>query len=173
MSSKPEHRKEPPHTDLREWARAVPARGATKAVLLGLVMHANQKHECWPSIKTLAHTCGLSERGVIKGLKALENDAWIIVTRRNRGKTGRQSNLYHINLSKDAGRYVNQVHLPSEPDALGYVNHVHPEVPVEVTEKNNPPIVPPPGGRSKRYKREPIWKTATRKALEKANDITD
>ena len=127
-------------------------------------MHANEKHECWPSIKTLSHTCGLSERGVIKGMKVLENDAWVIVTRRNRGTSGRQSNLYHINLSKDASRYVNHVHLPGEPGALRSTN--------EVTTKN-PPKAPPLGGRRKRSKREPMWKTATRKALEKVNDNTD
>ena len=168
MSPKPESRK-PPHIDLREWARQVPLRGTTKCALLGLVMHCDAKGVCWPSIKTLSNTIGLSCTTVKTGIRELQQGGLITVTHRNRGKTGRQSNLYQLNFTKGYGR---EPSLPGAGADPTYGREPSLEVTLEVTKKN-PPIVPPLGGRRKRPKREPMWKTATRKALDQVNDNTD
>ena len=132
-------------------------------------MHANEKGVCWPSIKTLSNTIGLSCTTIKIGIRELQKQDLITIARRNRGKTGRQSNLYQLNFTKGYSR---------EPSLHGsgadhtYSREPSLEVTLEVTEKN-PPIVPPLGGRRKRSKREPMWKTATRKALDQVNDSTD
>ena len=168
MISKSESRK-PPHIDLREWARQVPLRGTAKCTLLGLVMHCDAAGKCWPAISTLARTIGLSQSTVKCGVKSLEQEGLITITRRNRGKTGRQSNLYQLNFTKG---YSREPSLPGSGADHTYGREPPIEVPVEVQVKN-PPKVPPAGGRRKRSKREPMWKTATRKALDQANDNTD
>lgn len=46
-------------------------------VLLALADYANDEGECWPSIEGIARKCRLSERGVRKILRRLEEDGWI------------------------------------------------------------------------------------------------
>ena len=172
MDLRPKHRKEPPHTDLREWARAVPVRGTTKAVLLGLLAHSNKQGSCFPSVSVLAKTCGLSERAVLKAIQTLKSESWIIVTRHSHGKYGRKPNHYTLNTQKDVPCNMHEMHSARDAQCTSRPCNVH-EVHTEVTISNNTPPNPPTGGRQKRHKREPMWKTATRKALDQVNDNTD
>ncbi len=46
-------------------------------VLLALADYANDAGECWPAINSVARKCCLTERGVQKILRRLEDDGWL------------------------------------------------------------------------------------------------
>ena len=162
--------KEKPDTGLREWARRAPVRGTVKCTLLGLVMHSNEKGSCWPSLKTLSNTIGLGVSAVKAGISELQQEGLITITRRNKCKTGRNSNLYQLNFKAGYGRHA------AIPPNLGMAA-TRPRVwpprgskePTEEPIKDLTPLPPLSSGHKKRQRNEPMWVTATRNALERTD----
>ena len=72
-------------------------------VLLALADYANDDGECWPSVDGIARKCRLSERGVRKILRRLEDDGWI-TTAVGGGRNG--CNKYIINPERGSPRNV-------------------------------------------------------------------
>lgn len=70
-------------------------------VLLALADYANDDGECWPSVDGIAKKCRLSERGVRKILRRLEDDGWI-TTAVGGGRHG--CNKYIINPEQGSPR---------------------------------------------------------------------
>lgn len=64
----------------RVWKTNLPA--SQKLVALALADHANEKGECWPSIKKISDKCGLNERTVFRNLNLLEKGG--VVKRKKR-----------------------------------------------------------------------------------------
>ena len=78
-------------------AREAPLTGARKAVLFALASRANDRGECWPSVKTLVRDAGVSERTVQRTLRELAIDGWIEVRERPPGPGRRQgANRYRV-----------------------------------------------------------------------------
>lgn len=86
--------------DAFRWIRAArdaPATGSRKAILLALASRANDRGECWPSVKTLARDAGVSERTAQRTLRELAIDGWIEVRERPPGPGRRQgANRYRL-----------------------------------------------------------------------------
>lgn len=66
-----------------------------KLVMLALADHADELHECFPSVARLARMTGMSDRGVRKVIRRLE-DRGFIVTKANAGRKG--SNRFSLRL---------------------------------------------------------------------------
>ena len=60
-------------------------------IFLELSLRANKEGECWPSVVTIAHDTGYSERQVRKMIRLLEDHKWIQIEPRKK-----TSNKYHI-----------------------------------------------------------------------------
>ena len=74
---------------------------------------------CWPSIRTLSHDTGYSERQVRKMIKLLKDHEWIRITKRKNAK-GQTSNLYRIRpIEEGPGNPMpmHHVHTPPAPRA--------------------------------------------------------
>lgn len=56
----------------RMWALSCRLSGPTKSVLLALAIRADDEEKCWPSIDTIAHDAGISERSAQGSLRELE-----------------------------------------------------------------------------------------------------
>lgn len=79
-----------------KWAwEQQPRTSAAKLVLLCLADMANQHDVCWPSHATLSLRTGLSRSSVIRAIKELKEDAYLIVIER-KTKGGQTTNLYKI-----------------------------------------------------------------------------
>lgn len=63
-------------------------------VMLALADYANDAGECWPSIKSIAEKARMTERGVQRILRSLEDEKWLFVEIGN-GRKG--CNMYRIN----------------------------------------------------------------------------
>ena len=64
---------------------------SARHIFLELSLRANKQGECWPSVLTIAHDTGYSERQVRKMIKLLEKHKWIQIEHRKQ-----TSNKYHI-----------------------------------------------------------------------------
>lgn len=63
-------------------------------VMLALADYANDEGECWPAVKSVAAKARMSERGVQKIMRQLQDEGWLTVTT----GTGRGGcNFYRIN----------------------------------------------------------------------------
>lgn len=78
------------------WARD-DLESSDKFVLLALADNANDERVCWPSIETIAKKTSLSERAVHYAIKRLEEEQFLIITRR-RGS----SNMFFLGGARDA-----------------------------------------------------------------------
>lgn len=78
------------------WAWGVDLQPAIKLVLLKLSDRANDDGECWPGQDTIAASCNMSERSVMRHIAALAGLGIICVDRR-KSENGRQAtNLYRL-----------------------------------------------------------------------------
>lgn len=71
-----------------------------KLTLLALAEHADAEGLCWPSINRLCLRVGLSRRSVERLLAQLEYLGFITRERRERENGSKQSNYYHLAMSK-------------------------------------------------------------------------
>jgi hypothetical protein len=129
------------------WAASVRTGSSTKKIILLLLAdRANDKGECYPSIKTISEDAELSDRCVTKNIGELESSGFVRVE--NRVNT---SNLYRLNIGfggeRGSGGVVNDVptNLSSEP-----INEPTPTPSGCSTDKSvgegdgTPPVAPPP-----------------------------
>ena len=65
-------------------------------VLACLVKHSNSDFTCFPSYRTIAKECSISEKTVGQALKVLSEKRLIEITNRSRDDGSKSSNLYHI-----------------------------------------------------------------------------
>lgn len=71
-----------------------------KLILIKLADNANEKGECWPSLKNIAEQCEVSQKTVIENIKKLEK--LNLVRKVNRfNERGKTSNLYIISIEKN------------------------------------------------------------------------
>lgn len=86
-----------------------------KLTILMLANYANAEGVCWPSIRRLCIDTGMSRATICKCLLNLEKKKLILRKRRLR-KSGNQSTLYRLDLSKiDTGIQNLTVNLTDEP----------------------------------------------------------
>ena len=71
-----------------------------KALLICLANYANERGECWPSQRTIAHEAELSRRTAITWLNRLEKGGFIIRKRRQSKDGFRTSDLVTLQLDK-------------------------------------------------------------------------
>ena len=79
--------------------------GNNKLVLLSLANFANDKNECFPSIKTLCNITELSKSTVIRCINSLEKSGLLKIKRRfieSENNTRQTSNLYLLNIEYHA-----------------------------------------------------------------------
>lgn len=90
------------------WAmRQVTGSPITKLVLLKLGDHAHADGGgCWPSVATIAEGTELSERAVRQHLRILEDELGLIVSEPRIEENGQRSNLYRLNISREAGEKI-------------------------------------------------------------------
>lgn len=74
-------------------------------VLLALADYCNDEFQCWPSVKSIAQKCRMTERGVQKIIRRLEDENWLFIDTGN-GRKG--CNQYKIN--PEHGSPPNTVH---------------------------------------------------------------
>ncbi|TYQ17863.1 UNVERIFIED_CONTAM: Transcriptional regulators [Acetivibrio alkalicellulosi] len=69
-----------------------------KQIMFYLINRANIEGTCFPSIKTIARDCGVSDRTVQRTIKILVESGFIKKNSRYREKGGQTSNLYTIDV---------------------------------------------------------------------------
>lgn len=86
-----------------------------------LLSHCNAKHQCWPSIPTLAGEIGVVPNTVRRYLRVLVRERLVGMAPRNTRHGGTTSNLFTILPVPDAPLHVvnplHQMHPPPAPDA--------------------------------------------------------
>ena len=83
--------------ELNKHARYARLKGKQKTVLFVLCdMADNQRFRAWPSIKTLAVYCGISERTVVRAIANLEQLGVLRKEKRKSSKNEFFSNIYTI-----------------------------------------------------------------------------
>ena len=65
-------------------------------VLACLVKHSNGDFTCFPSYRTIAKECSISQKTVGQSLKTLSSKRLIEISNRKRNDGSKSSNLYHI-----------------------------------------------------------------------------
>ena len=65
-------------------------------VLACLVKHSDSDYTCFPSYRTIAKECSISQKTVSQALKVLSNKRLIKILNRKRDDGSKSSNLYHI-----------------------------------------------------------------------------
>jgi DNA-binding MarR family transcriptional regulator len=65
-------------------------------VLACLVKHSNSDYTCFPSYRTIAKECSISQKTVGQSLKILSSKRLIEISNRKRDDGSKSSNLYHI-----------------------------------------------------------------------------
>jgi hypothetical protein len=91
------------------WDRG-PESQSERFVLLALADYANDEGECWPSIGGVARKTCLTDRGVRKIIRRLQDDGWLEV---DEGGGRRNCNLYRV-------KTLNHV----QPEQHSALNHV-------------------------------------------------
>ena len=86
--------------DLNNLVRYVRLKGHAKTVLIMLCdMADNKTYKAWPSIKTLALYCGISERTVVRATQKLEQIGFLKKQKKVSLNGGHSSNIYTVNKS--------------------------------------------------------------------------
>ncbi|GAA0782020.1 helix-turn-helix domain-containing protein [Hathewaya limosa] len=69
-----------------------------KQVMFYLINRANAEGTCFPSVKTIASDCGVSERTIQRTMKVLIKEGFLIKEERYRDNGGQSSNLYKLKI---------------------------------------------------------------------------
>ncbi len=91
-----------------------------KLILLKLADNANDKGECWPSLKNIAEHCEVSQKTVITNIKKLEDLGYVKKINRFNDK-GKTSNLYVITITEGAQVEGNSSSEPCEKTSTTHV----------------------------------------------------
>ena len=69
-----------------------------KQIMFYLINRANTEGTCFPSVRTIATDCGVSERTVQRTMKVLLEAGFVIKENRYRDNGGQSSNLYKLQI---------------------------------------------------------------------------
>jgi predicted transcriptional regulator len=69
-----------------------------KQIMFYLINRANTEGTCFPSVRTIASDCGVSERTVQRTMKVLLEAGFVIKENRYRDNGGQSSNLYKLQI---------------------------------------------------------------------------
>lgn len=67
-----------------------------------LINRANVEGTCFPSVKTIASDCGVSERTVQRTMKVLLEEGFVVKENRYRDNGGQSSNLYKLQIEPES-----------------------------------------------------------------------
>ena len=84
--------------------RGLRASVSVKSVAFALHSYCGSKDYCWPSVKTLAASCGASPRTVQRAIKRLVECGLVYVEPRTRPNGSHTSNVYRFTLSPPTDR---------------------------------------------------------------------
>lgn len=72
-----------------------------KQIMFYLINRANAEGTCFPSVKTIANDCGVSERTIQRNMNILVEQGFIIKEERYRDNGGQSSNLYRLQMESE------------------------------------------------------------------------
>ncbi|OOP72842.1 helix-turn-helix domain-containing protein [Clostridium beijerinckii] len=72
-----------------------------KQIMFYLINRANAEGTCFPSVKTIASDCGVSERTIQRNMNILVEQGFIIKEERYRDNGGQSSNLYRLQMEPE------------------------------------------------------------------------
>ncbi|MBE0068263.1 MULTISPECIES: helix-turn-helix domain-containing protein [Clostridia] len=72
-----------------------------KQIMFYLINRANAEGTCFPSVKTIASDCGVSERTIQRNMNILVEEGFIIKEERYRDNGGQSSNLYRLQMESE------------------------------------------------------------------------
>lgn len=72
-----------------------------KQIMFYLINRANAEGTCFPSVRTMASDCGVSERTIQRTMKVLFEEGFVIKENRYRGNGGQSSNLYKLQIEPE------------------------------------------------------------------------
>lgn len=72
-----------------------------KQIMFYLINRANAEGTCFPSVRTIASDCGVSERTVQRTMKILLKEGFVIKENRYRDNGGQSSNLYLLQIEPE------------------------------------------------------------------------
>lgn len=72
-----------------------------KQIMFYLINRANAEGTCFPSVKTIASDCGVSERTIQRNMNILVEQGFIIKEERYRDNGGQSSNLYRLQIKPE------------------------------------------------------------------------
>lgn len=72
-----------------------------KQIMFYLINRANAEGTCFPSVKTIASDCGVSERTIQRNMNILVEQGFIIKEERYRDNGGQSSNLYRLQMESE------------------------------------------------------------------------
>ncbi|PWL55843.1 MAG: helix-turn-helix domain-containing protein [Clostridium cadaveris] len=76
-----------------------------KQIMFYLINRANAEGTCFPSVKTIASDCGVSERTIQRSMNILVEQGFIIKEERYRNNGGQSSNLYRLQIEPENNLY--------------------------------------------------------------------
>ena len=79
------------------WARRFGS-PTEKLIMLELVRYADEKGKCWPKIKTIASSCLISSRTVLRQIKEFERMGLLSIQKEYRNDGGQTMNRYFISI---------------------------------------------------------------------------
>lgn len=77
----------------------LPSRG--KQIMFYLINRSNAEGTCFPSVRTIAGDCSLSERTIQRTMKVLLEEGFVIRENRYRDNGGQSSNLYKLQIEPE------------------------------------------------------------------------
>ncbi|MBF0436603.1 MAG: helix-turn-helix domain-containing protein [Magnetococcales bacterium] len=86
------------------WAMEQEIPSMPKLTLIMLAKHADQKHQCFPSLERLAKLCQCHRRSISRSLKFLTENRLITELRRWRRRGGQATSLFTLHVSDPPGR---------------------------------------------------------------------
>jgi DNA-binding transcriptional regulator YhcF (GntR family) len=75
--------------------------GRAKQIMFYLINRANAEGTCFPSARTIASDCGVSERTIQRNMKVLLEKGFVIKENRYRENGGQSSNLYKLQVEHE------------------------------------------------------------------------
>ena len=72
-----------------------------KQIMFYLINRANAEGTCFPSVRTIASDCGISERTIQRTMKVLLEEGFVIKENRYRDNGGQSSNLYKLQIEPE------------------------------------------------------------------------
>ena len=98
-----------------------------KQIMFYLINRSNAEGTCFPSVRTIASDCGISERTIQRTMKVLLEEGFVIKENRYRDNGGQSSNLYKLQIEPE--KNINN-HTNSNEDKIK-------EEKLELVEQNN------------------------------------